>query len=289
MTKLTKPHSNYVRIEKAILFLSENYESQPSLERLSEHIGISKYHLQRIFTEWAGVSPKQFLQFLTKEHAKKTLRQTSILESALACGLSGGSRLHELFVNYESVTPGEYKMMGVDLKISYGIHSSPFGYCFIATTHRGICKLSFLKNRYEISSEVDALKQEWPKAHITLCNETSAELINTIFNATVFNTTNDKYKSLNLFLKGSPFQLSVWEALLNIPPGELCSYQSIAESIDQPSATRAVASAVAKNNIAFLIPCHRVIRSSGLINRYRWGSPRKAAMIGLEAAQKVSK
>jgi len=257
---------------------------QPSLDRLAEYLGISKYHLQRTFSEWAGVSPKQFMQFLTKEYAKSILRNTPILESALSCGLSGGSRLHDLFIKYESVTPGEYKTMGTGLEIFYGVHSSPIGYCFIAITHRGICKLSFVEAKNTCSSELNSLALEWPKACIIKDQETTKNAVNKIFYR-----DENKQDSLNLILKGSAFQLKVWEALLKIPAGEIYSYQSLATSMHKPNAVRAVASAVAKNNIAYLVPCHRVIRATGILNHYRWGANRKAAMIGLEAAFKLTK
>jgi len=279
MIQIDEEHKNYVRIEKAIKFLNEHQLSQPSLGELSNYIGISEFHLQRLFSEWAGVSPKQFLQFLTKEHAKQQLKNNSVMGAALSSGLSGSSRLHDLMISCEGVTPGEYKSWGKGVAISYGLHRSPFGYCFIAITEKGICKLSFHSRVSEKKAVLAELGADWPNAKISQDEVATAQVLMKIFGE------NKKAKSLHLLLKGSPFQLKVWEALLTIPAGQLSSYQQVAESVGKGSAVRAVASAVARNNVALLIPCHRVIRSTGVLSNYRWGAERKAAMIGWEISQ----
>lgn len=280
MTNPDQAHTNYDRVEKAIRFIADHHKSQPTLEDIANNVGVSKFYLQRIFSEWAGVSPKQFLQYLTKEYAKKKLRETTVLDSAIDSGLSGSGRLHDLFINHESVTPGEYKVKGKELNITFGIHNCVFGYCFIANTHRGICKLSFSSRKQDIDNALSELHSEWGAANIRADAQTTAALMSKIFNR-------DKShpESLRILLKGSPFQIKVWEALLKIPEGYVCSYQTIAAAIGNPSATRSVASAIGKNSIGYLIPCHRVIRSTGVLSNYRWGSERKAAMIGWEQSR----
>jgi len=280
MLEVSAQQINYQRIARAIHFLTENTESQPSLKDLSDFVGVSEFHLQRVFSEWAGVSPKQFLQYLTKENAKQLLKKTSVMEAALSCGLSGSGRLHDLMVTCEGVTPGEYKSWGAGVKISYGLHSSPFGFCFIATTRRGICKLAFFDSYAEGSEALDELKADWFNAVIYEDQHGTAKVADTIFGH-----GRPSSERLHVLLRGSPFQLSVWDALLKIPRGQLSSYQQVADSLGKPSSVRAVASAVGRNSIAYLIPCHRVIRNTGMLNNYRWGSTRKAAIIGLEASE----
>lgn len=277
MNNLDQAHTNYNRVEKAIRFIVNNHQTQPTLDEIANNVGISKFYLQRVFSEWAGVSPKQFLQYLTKEHAKIKLRETTVLDTALDSGLSSGSRLHDLFVNHESVTPGEYKAKGMQLDITFGVHNSIFGYCFIANTHRGICKLSFSTSKKDANNALSELRAEWNAANIQEDTDITAALMSKIFSQDKRNSD-----SVHILLKGSPFQIKVWEALLKIPEGHICSYQAIAAAIGKPSATRSVASAIGKNNIGYLIPCHRVIRSTGVLSNYRWGSERKAAMIGWE-------
>ena len=271
---------NYQRVSSAISYLLENARSQPKLEDIANHIGLSSFHLQRVFSEWAGVSPKQFLQYLTKEYAKKKLRQHSVFDSALSAGLSSASRLHDLFVTYERVTPGEFKTFGDGLELFYGIHETIFGLCFIATSHRGIIKMAFVEDPSQLDKLVSELNAEWKNAVIKRNQDKTEHLA-----AKIFGQGLEQRQPLHLILKGSPFQLKVWEALLSVPSGEICSYQDIADHIGQPSAVRAAASAIANNQIAFLIPCHRVIRSTGVLSNYRWGTERKAAMIGWEQSQ----
>ncbi|RNL61699.1 bifunctional transcriptional activator/DNA repair enzyme AdaA [Zhongshania marina] len=275
MNTAAEQHANYQRVARAIHYLSARQATQPSLAELAAHVGISEFHLQRIFTEWAGVSPKQFLQFLTKQNAKRLLRSSSVLDSALACGLSGSGRLHDLMIKAERVTPGEYRSMGAGLQIHYGSCPSLYGYCFIAANHRGICKLAFYDEAQGEVELIAELEQEWAAAELIRDDRRAAAFHDTVFNA----RSNAKPEKLRVLLKGTEFQMKVWEALLAIPAGELCSYQQLADSMGMPTSTRAVASAIARNNIAYLIPCHRVIRGTGEFSQYRWGSERKQAML----------
>lgn len=282
MSDFKQHQQNYQRIAKAIEYLIENQSAQPKLPELAAAVGVSEFHLQRMFTDWAGVSPKQFLQYLTKENAKQLLRDHSVLDTALSLGLSGAGRLHDLLITTESVTPGEYRKHGAGLDIAYGVHPCPFGFCFIAATHRGVCKIAFMDNESEQSYMADELNDDWGNANIEENQKKTAPIANKVFGKR--SKPNEK---LTVLLKGSPFQLQVWEALLSIPQGEIASYQDIARAIGSESSVRAVASAVARNNIAYLIPCHRVIRSTGVLNNYRWGDSRKAAIIGWEGRTKM--
>lgn len=273
-------HDNraYERIARAIHYLSSRQRNQPGLAELGAHVGLSEYHLQREFTRWAGVSPKQFLQYLTKEDAKRRLRDDTVMETALACGLSGAGRLHDLMITCEGMTPGEYRGRGRGLRIAWGVHPTPFGACLIATTERGICKLAFFDDARERAALERELAQEWSAATLIEARDETAVVAAAVFGGSTGT-------ELRLLLKGSPFQLQVWEALLSIPEGRLASYQQIAALIERSSSVRSVASAIAKNDIAYLIPCHRVIRKNGDFSQYRWGSDRKQAIIGWEAAR----
>ena len=277
LVPLQASHGHYQAIAKAIRYLAENHIEQPTLKEIAAIVGISEFHFQRIFSEWAGVSPKQFLLYLTKENAKTKLREYSVMQSALESGLSGSSRLHDLFITHESVTPGEYKSWGQGLEISYGTYSCLFGYCLIAITARGVCKLAFFDNDFEQDALVGELHQEWSKATIRENKEQTDLIYKRIF----FNEACER-KPIHLLLKGTPFKLQVWQALLGISEGQLATYSHIAEAMKNPRAVRAVASAIASNPIAYLIPCHRVIRNTGVLNEYRWGKERKAAMIARE-------
>lgn len=275
-----KQQDHYRIVESAIQYLAENKISQPNLAELASEVGMSEFHLQRVFSEWAGVSPKQFLQFITKQDAKRRLQNNSVLDAALDSGLSGSSRLHDLMIQCESVTPGEYRKMGAGLEITYGIHPSPFGLCLVASTNRGLCKLAFFNTEAEQRELLTELSDDWPQALLVENQEATANIANGVFSK----TNAAAAQPLRVLLKGSAFQVQVWEALLRIPDGQLCSYQQLAESMSKPSGSRAVASAVAANRLGYLIPCHRVIRSTGALNNYRWGEERKAAIIGWEAA-----
>jgi AraC family transcriptional regulator of adaptative response/methylated-DNA-[protein]-cysteine methyltransferase len=275
---------DYQLIAAAIAWLEENRLEQPSLDDLAAHLAISPFHLQRLFKRWAGISPKRFVQFLTIEHAKGLLAAShSLLDAAYASGLSGPSRLHDLFVNVEAMTPGEFKQGGKGLTIRYGVHATPFGDCLLAVTGRGVCDLNFL-NGGGVDGARQALHERWPAAQIEEDCAATAAVAARIFTAAPPRAAGGA-EPLPVLLAGTNFQIKVWEALLRIPPGQVCTYEDVAQSLGQPTAARAVGGAVGANHIAYLIPCHRVIRKSGVIQDYRWGSTRKKAMLGWEAAQ----
>lgn len=271
-------HRHFDQVSKAIAFIQANVKSQPSLNAIAEHVGLSPHHFQRIFSEWAGTSPKKFLQFLSITHAKKLLKQphTSVQDAAFETGLSGASRLHDLFIHIEGMTPGEYKNGGEHLTIHYSFAHTPFGKILVAATTKGICHMAFCTNEDTALAE---LKQELPKAHYhSRLDEIQQNAL------LIFNFEKHALPPIKLHLKGTDFQLKVWASLLNIPLGELASYGALATHIGQPKAARAVGSAIALNPIAYLIPCHRVIQASGVLGNYRWDASRKAAMIGWELA-----
>lgn len=277
--QLTQQSGNYYRIEKAIRFLDENFRRQPSLREVAETAGVSEFHFQRMFQTWAGISPKRFLQFLTKEYAKQLLKESSLLDATYDAGLSAPSRLHDLFISCEAMSPGEYKQKGEGLTIDYGFHPTPFGECFIALTDRGICHLSFLDpiNRKEI---LESFAKEWKNAELNAEQNKTKSLVADIF----IRRLRARKISLKLICKGTNFQIKVWEALLKIPQGNVVTYQKIAQMIGSPRAVRAVGTAIGKNPIAYLIPCHRVIRGMGHLGGYRWGLTRKKAILGIEAS-----
>jgi len=271
---------DYARIEQAIYFLENNASRQPSLSEVAESIHLSEYHFQRLFRHWVGISPKRFLQFLTKENAKKLLEgSASVLEAAYQVGLSSPGRLHDLFVTSEAVTPGEYKLRGTGLTIYYGFHPTPFGECLLAVTERGICNLSFVMTDGRLKA-LKELQRNWPKANLVEEPSRTQPLVRQIFD----HNTQGSSQSLRLYLSGSNFQLKVWEALLRIPTGHMVSYRDIASHLGNPLASRAVGSAVAHNPVAVLIPCHRVIHTLGEFGNYHYGSARKKALLGWEMA-----
>jgi AraC family transcriptional regulator of adaptative response/methylated-DNA-[protein]-cysteine methyltransferase len=268
---------DYLRIEQAILYLENHYKDQPSLEEVAANIGLSEYHFQRLFTRWAGVSPKRFLQFLTKEGAKELLdKSENLLDTTHLVGLSSLGRLHDLFVTTEAVSPGEYKSHGEGVTIRYGLHASPFGKCLVAMTERGICHLGFVQTMTSEGAAIDNLVADWMNARMIEDNKGTAPLIEPIFDL------DHRGKPLNIHLRGTNFQLKVWEALLTIPTGAVTTYEGLAERIGQPAATRAVGTAVGHNPIAVLIPCHRVIRKVGEFGNYRYGALRKKALLARE-------
>ena len=272
---------DYRRIEKAIHFIEQNFKSQPTLDEIAGSVHLSKYHFNRIFKRWAGIGPVQFLQFTTLDYTKKKLADSkSLLDTSLESGLSGPSRLHDLFVTFDAMTPGDFKKQGAGLDIDYGFCVSPFGECLMAITKRGICHLGFVQK----SDKSDALQQlfeTWPGAIFSENSKSIEHFLNQIFDLDKIK----KSRPFNLLIKGTNFQINVWKALLQIPSGNVVSYQDIAEYIGRPKAFRAVASAIAINPVAYLIPCHRVISKSGKIHQYRWGSTRKKAIVGWEAAK----
>jgi AraC family transcriptional regulator of adaptative response/methylated-DNA-[protein]-cysteine methyltransferase len=273
--------ADYGRIEAAKHYLEENFKAQPTLDEIDSHVGLSEYHFQRLFSRWAGTSPKRFLQFLTIQHAKQLLAESqSILDATYEAGLSSPSRLHDLFVTHEAITPGEFKQKGAGLTIQYGFHDSPFGECLIALTERGICGLQFVADE-DREATLDELKASWPQAEFIEDAEATRPYVDPIFNL----SGAEEQPSLPLYLKGTNFQIQVWQALLKIPMGTAVSYGTVAQMIGSPKASRAVGSAAGSNPIAYLIPCHRVIQQAGKLGNYRWGSSRKKAILGWEAAR----
>ncbi len=279
---LTQTSKDYYRIQKAIHFLEENFQDQPSLQQMARHSNISEYHFHRIFQRWAGISPKRFLQYLTKEYAKQLLKDSNVLDVSYATGLSGPGRLHDLFVNCEAMSPGEYKQKAKGLMIDYGFHPTPFGECFLALTDRGLCNLAFI-DKADRKNILDGFCRHWKNAKLNRDQDRTGKYIELIFAS----RRSKKIESpINVSCKGTNFQIKVWEALLRIPSGNLVTYKAIAEMIGHPRAVRAVGTAIGKNPIAYLIPCHRVIREEGLIGGYRWGTARKRAILGREAVRK---
>lgn len=277
MESTTELSQHYQLIEQAIQYIELNVHRQPELDEIAAAIGLSEYHFQRLFTRWAGISPKRFIQFLTKENAKDLLtRSENLLETTHQVGLSSLGRLHDLFVNTEAVTPGEFKSHGAGLVIRYGLHLTPFGKCLIATTERGICHLGFVETSE--GNAIDNLVADWNQAKMIEDYKTTAPLIDRIFSTPMPDTP------LNLHLRGTNFQIKVWEALLKIPTGALTTYEQIAAQIGNPNALRAVGTAVGHNPVAVLIPCHRVIRKSGEFGNYRYGPARKKALLAKEFA-----
>ncbi|MHA6249184.1 bifunctional transcriptional activator/DNA repair enzyme AdaA [Pontibacter sp. CAU 1760] len=271
--------NHYDTVAKAMRFIREHATRQPDLQEIAAHVCLSPTHLQRVFTEWAGVSPKKFLQYLTLRHAKVTLAQTaSLADAAYQTGLSGTGRLHDLFLQVEGMTPGEYKQLGAQLALNYSTGSCQFGEYVVASTAKGICHLHFYQHKDAALQELKAL---WPNATLQHRHDALHQLVADFF----LSQQSAPQQMLPLHLRGTPFQLKVWEALLRIPEGNLFSYASLAQHIGNPTASRAVGTAIGSNPIAFLIPCHRVIKSVGGIGEYRWGIERKMAMIGWEASQ----
>lgn len=272
MENQTVPYQHYTLIDQAIRYIEAHARQQPELKEIASAVGLSEYHFQRIFTRWAGISPKRFMQFLTKEHAKELLdKSENLLDATHQVGLSSLGRLHDLFVTTEAVTPGEYKTRGAGLTIRYGIHPTPFGKCLIATTERGICHLGFVEGGEGTS--IDYLADHWKQAAMIEDYRATAPLVTRIFSSGMSDMP------LKLHLRGTNFQIKVWEALLNVPAGAVTTYEHIAAQIGRPNAVRAVGTAVGDNPIAYLIPCHRVIRKSGEFGNYMYGSARKKAIL----------
>lgn len=278
----TEPHINYQRIEQAIKYLEENFKRQPELDEVAEKVHLSPFHFQRIFTEWAGISPKRFLQYLTVDYLKGKLQESRNLnEAAELAGLSSQSRVYDLFTTLEAVTPQEYKLNGSGIRVEYGFHQTPFGMCLIGITERGICWLSFVTTDEDPRHAVEEMKTYW---HNSVFHEDFA--LTKSFVDQIFPGTDEK-KKLHLFVKGTNFQIKVWEALLRVPMGDITTYQDIARIIQNPKAVQAVGSAVGSNHIAYLIPCHRVIRKDGILGEYRWNAARKKSIIGWEMAKQA--
>lgn len=276
---MSQEQINYNRIAEAIEYIQLNFKQQPSLEQLAAQMQLSPFYFQKLFTDWAGVSPKKFLQYISVGHAKNMLKekQASLFDAAYETGLSGTGRLHDLFINIEGMTPGEFKNGGEGLHINYSYALTPFGTILIASTKKGICYLAFSTTEF---NDLEVLKQHYPNAVFNGATDSIQQ------NALQFFTQDwTGLKVVKLHLTASAFQLKVWESLLKIPFGQLSSYGNIAVNINSPNASRAVGTAIGSNPIAFLIPCHRVIQASGVFGGYRWGSSRKSAIIGWEAAK----
>lgn len=273
--------ADYRRVETAIRFLEENFRRQPSLGELARMVGLSEYHFHRLFTRWAGISPKRFLQFLTAEHARTLLRDSAtVLDAAHEAGLSGPGRLYDLIVNVYAVTPGELKEEGAGLVIRYGVQSTPFGDCFLATTEKGVCSLSFLPG-HAPAGALGTLREQWRLAKLVEDRKGTKAIADRIFAP----PGRRDASPMNAVVKGTNFQVRVWEALVRIPPGCVASYEEIAVRVGAPRAVRAVGNAVAGNPVAYLIPCHRVIRKSGAFGKYQSGQARKKAILAWEAAK----
>jgi len=271
---------NYNRIAQTIEYLSDNFKQQPNLEIIADQVNLSPFHFQRLFSDWAGTSPKNFIQYLTVEYAKNLLKkkQATLFDTALESGLSGTGRLHDLFIKIEGMTPADYKKGGEGLVINYSFSVNRFGKVLIASTEIGICHLAFYQD--EIVA-LETLKMNFPNARL---EEKTDKFQHSALNFFELNPIGSS--TIQLHLKGTEFQLKVWEALLKIPSGELSTYGKLAENVNNSKVSRAVGTAIGKNPVAFLIPCHRVIQSNGLIGEYMWGSTRKKAIIAWEAANK---
>lgn len=273
--------TSYERIALVIQYLDENHTDQPDLASLAEYVGLSPYHFHRLFSRWAAVTPKDFLQCLTLTHAKELLKQgNSVLSSALESGLSGPGRLHDLCLHLEAATPGEVKSGGDGWTITAGFAESPFGRCLVGENPHGLCHLSFAKAENP-SSEWGKIQKEWPGASIRRDDSVAQSWVDRVF---VIEKRPAAHAILRAYVKGSSFQLRVWRALIEVPPGTLVSYGSLAEAIGSPGAARAVGTALGGNPLAFLIPCHRVIRETGVMGAYQWGAVRKRAIVAWESS-----
>lgn len=279
MTTCRKDIENYERIEAAIRFIEQQVTKQPSLDQIAAHVHLSKHHFSRLFREWVGISPVRFLHFLTVEYTKKKLAESKpLLETAFSAGLSGSGRLHDLFINFEAMTPGEFKLQGKNVTIEYAFSPTPFGESLLAQTTRGICYLGFVEEGKE--ALLNELMTVWKGATFVHAPSKIFPLIEEIF----YPKPNASQK-ISVLMKGTNFQIKVWKALLTIPQGHLVTYQDVASVIGDTNAARAVGSAVGKNHIGYIIPCHRAITSTGALKKYRWGSSRKKAIIGWEASK----
>jgi AraC family transcriptional regulator of adaptative response/methylated-DNA-[protein]-cysteine methyltransferase len=275
--------ADYHKIERAIGFLDAAIPTRPTLEDVARHVGLSPYHFQRLFTRWAGISPKRFSQVLALEYAKEKLRDSrNLIDATYDAGLSSGGRLHDLFVTLDAVTPGEFRDSGAGLRIVAGFHESPFGLALVATTDRGVCGLTFHDG--DRRAALRELAARWPNATIEERPRVTAPVATRIFAALDVRDP-EGLVPLGLLVRGTNFQVKVWRALLQIPVGSVATYEDIATAIGSPGAVRAVGTAIGRNPVAFLIPCHRVIRTTGALGGYRWGLPRKRAMLAWETGR----
>ncbi|WP_429069964.1 bifunctional transcriptional activator/DNA repair enzyme AdaA [Aeromonas dhakensis] len=272
--------SDYARIADAIRFIASQVARQPTLDEIAAHVHLSPFHFQRLFSRWAGVTPKRYLQVLTLERAKALLQESRpLLEVADTLGLSSGSRLYDHFVQLEAVTPGEYKQRGAGLIIDHGVHDTPFGQAFVALTPRGVCNFSFLDDQAP-QAPLTTLAHNWPEAKLREAPSRTQGVIHTMFD-----TSKKADRPISLHVSGTNFQISVWRALLQIPPAKVVSYAQVASAVGNPKAARAVGLAVGANPVALMIPCHRVIQQNGKLGGYHWGETRKQAIHAWEAAR----
>lgn len=275
--KKSESHRHYLIVEQAINFIRSNFNNQPTLSDIASEVHMSEHHLQRVFSEWAGISPKRFLQFVTKQAALDALKKTdNLIEASQYLGLSGTGRLHDLIVTCEAMTPGEMKKAGEGVSIQHGVISTPFGDAILGWTERGICYLQFVDNQHQ--EVIDNLYSQWPKSSFILNNKEAEQLSKKIFESPL------ERGKIHLLLKGTNFQIKVWEAMINTHPSQQLSYSQVSQLIGSPKSSRAVGTALANNTIGFLIPCHRVIRSSGETGIYHWGTNRKAVILAWEGA-----
>jgi AraC family transcriptional regulator of adaptative response/methylated-DNA-[protein]-cysteine methyltransferase len=275
---------DYGLIRRAVAFLTESWTEQPSLDELAAHLRLSPSHCQKLFKRWCGLSPKEFLQAITVDHARGLLNgSSSVLDAAYEVGLSGGGRLHDLFVSHEAMTPGDYKRRGEGLEMGYGFHPSPFGEALLIVTERGVAGLAFVdEDKAQTREHVLAeMKGRWPKALLVAAPERTTPFAQQIFSPATW--TRDR--PVRLVMIGTDFEVRVWESLLKIPMGRAVSYHDIARHLGQPTASRAVGSAVGRNPISFVVPCHRVLRGDGSLGGYHWGLTRKRALIGWETGR----
>jgi len=276
--------NDYERVARVIRYLDEHHTLQPGLDELAGIAGLSQFHFHRVFSAWAGVTPKDFLQCLTLEHAKGLLHKgQDVLSAALDAGLSGPGRLHDLCVSLEATSPGELKSGGSGLNILFGLAATPFGNCLVGENERGICHLAFVDDE-GLDAALDELRSKWPEARLRRSDRTAASLASGVFERP---DRDSKPPTLRAFVKGTAFQVRVWRALLRVPLGCLVTYGQLAAAIGQSRAARAVGNAVGQNPVAYLIPCHRVIRETGVIGEYRWGRVRKRAMVGWEVSHRM--
>jgi len=276
--------NDYERIARVIRYLDEHHTKQPDLNLLARQVELSPFHFQRLFTNWAGVTPKSFLQCLTLAQVKESLRRgASVLDSALEAGLSGPGRLHDLCVKLEAASPGEMKAGGAEWTIVAGFALSPFGTCLVAESCRGLCRMSFVEDGDENAAWA-GLERDWPNARLRRNDSAAAQIVEKIFSRSI---DQDSRPVLRAFVKGTAFQVRVWRALLEIPPGQFTSYGRLATLVGQPTAARAIGTAVGQNPLAYLIPCHRVIRETGVIGNYHWGRVRKQAILAWETARNL--
>jgi AraC family transcriptional regulator of adaptative response/methylated-DNA-[protein]-cysteine methyltransferase len=275
---------DYDLIRRAITFLSQSWTEQPQLDDLAQHLGLSPAHCQKLFKRWCGLSPKEFVQAITVDHARSLLEgSASVFDAALEVGLSGAGRLHDLFVSHEAMTPGDYKRRGEGLDMTYGFHASPFGDALLIATERGVAGLAFVdedkgQSREDVLAE---MMSRWPKGRFTQAPDKTAPHARQIFSPETWS----KDQPVRLVMIGTDFEVRVWETLLRIPMGRAVSYSDIARHLGQPTASRAVGSAVGRNPISFVVPCHRVLRGDGSLGGYHWGLTRKRALIGWETGR----